>query len=105
MNREEIIGLVAQASREELPSLAGAFAEAQAEVLARLAAPAPTPQASGPLVALTAEWAAAHGYRFETAQKLARSGRLDGAVPAPSSGKGHRRRWLVPATLRGPEAR
>jgi hypothetical protein len=100
VTREDLCGLVVQTSREELPSLVGALAEAQAEAIARLAAPAPTVTEARQLVALTEEWAEAHGFRLETAKKLARSGRLRGAQPAPSRGKGRKRRWLVPATLR-----
>ena len=96
--------LVLEAPRDELPAIVGQLAALQAEALARLASAA-MPTASAELVALTPEWAEARGYRFETAQKLARSGRLAGAVPAPSSGKGRRRRWLVPVTLRAAEAR
>lgn len=104
MTREGLRDLVVQTSREDLPSLVGALAEAQAEALSRIAAPPATP--AGPeLVPLTEAWAAANGWRFETAQKLARSRRLEGAMPAPSSGKGRRRRWLVPATLRAPGGR
>jgi len=98
MTRDELHAAVAAAAIEALPQLIGDLASAQASALARLASP-PRPPASLNLVPLSEEWAGAHGYRFETAQKLARAGRLRGAEPAPSSGKGRRRRWLVPATL------
>jgi hypothetical protein len=39
--------------------------------------------------------ATACGLKVATLAKLARAGRLAGAVPAPSRGKGSRRRWLV----------
>lgn len=99
MTREDLRGLVEGASRAELPALVGALASAQAEALARLASP---PGQVGPvaeLVPLTEEWAEAHGYRFETARKLARAGKLACAVAAPSRGKEKRRRWLVPAAI------
>ena len=105
MTRENLRELVTATPREQLVELVGALASAQAQALARLSAPAETPESETALVPLTEEWARAHGYRLETAQKLARAGRLQGAVPAPSSGKGCRRRWLVPVTMRGAEAR
>jgi hypothetical protein len=105
ISREDLRAAVAEASREDLPALVGALAVAQAEALARLVVPAiPAPPAVE-LVPLTEEWASAHGYRFETAQKLARAGELAGAVAAASRGKGRRCRWLVPATLRAAESR
>lgn len=103
--REDLRALVAGAAAEDLPGLVGELARAQAEALARIAAPSRNVEGRVPLVALTPEWAEANGYKFETAQKLARTGRLKGASPAPSSGKGCRRRWLVPATLRAHEDR
>jgi excisionase family DNA binding protein len=42
---EDLRSLVAQAPREELPAIVGALAAAQAEALARLAAPLPAPVA------------------------------------------------------------
>ena len=101
----DLRALVAEASREELPALVGQLAAAQAEALVRLSTPPPAPAAALDVVPLTAEWATVHGLQFETAQKLARTGRLRGATPAPSRGKGSRRRWLVPATLTAAEAR
>ena len=106
ISREDLEAAVAEASREELPALVGALAMAQAEALARLAAPVVKAEPEPELVSLTEEWARAHGYELETAQKLARTGRLAGAMPAPSRGKGRRRRWLVPAAILPPaEAR
>lgn len=105
MTREDLEAAVARASREELPSLVGALAAAQAVALSRLAAPQQSASPAAELVPLTEEWATANGLRFETAAKLARVGRLPGARPAPSSGKGKRRRWLVPSSIRPAEAR
>jgi hypothetical protein len=105
ITREELEAAVAGTSREDLPALVGALASAQAEALARLAAPASTFAPAIALVPLTEAWARGHGWRLETARKLARTGRLAGAVAAPSAGRGRRRRWLVPATLRAAEAR
>jgi len=106
INRAELEAAVAQTSREDLPALVGALAAAQAEALARLATPAAAaPPSASELVPLTEGWARAHGYELETARKLACTGQLAGARPAPSRGKGRRRRWLVPATLRAAEAR
>ena len=101
---DELSRVIAAAAREELPALVGALAQAQAEAIARLAAPAPAVTDARELVALTEEWAKAHGFQLRTARELARTGRLKGAVPAPSTGKGRRRRWLVPVTLRAAEA-
>jgi hypothetical protein len=101
MTREDLHDLVTSTPREQLVKLAEALAGAHAEVIARLSAPVQTSAQETSLVPLTKEWARAHGYQLETARKLARTGRLEGAVPAPSSGRGRRRRWLVPATLRG----
>jgi hypothetical protein len=107
ISREDLEAAVAGTSREDLPDLVGALAFAQAEALARLATPAPTPPpTTSELVPLTEAWARAHGYELDTARKLACTGRLAGAMPAPSRGKGRRRRWLVPgAILRPAEAR
>jgi hypothetical protein len=85
---------------ELVEELAAALGVALAR-LARLAAPQP-PASAAPLVPLDEAWARQHGYRVETARKLARAGRLPGASPAPSSGKGRRRRWLVPAEMTSP---
>lgn len=105
MRAEDLVDLVARARPDELPRLIGELETAKATAFARLASPAARGAGDVPLVALTPQWAEANGYRYETAQKLARTGRLEGAVPAPSSGRGRRRRWLVPATLRAHEVR
>jgi hypothetical protein len=86
--------------RQDLPELLGEVAALEARIRLRLAeAPSPVPRSDARLVPLTEAWARAHGYRLETAAKLARAGRLAGARPAPTGGKGRRRRWLVPAEL------
>jgi hypothetical protein len=96
----DLRALAVETPTEHLPELVVALATAQALALARIAAPATKAVLSEPrLEPLTKAWATAHGFRLETAQKLARAGRLEGARPAPSAGKGKRRRWLVPTEL------
>jgi hypothetical protein len=108
MTREDLRGLVEETPREALPDLIGDLEAAKARALALLTVPpAVERQAASPrgLVLLTAEWASAHGTKVGTALKAARAGRLPGAVPAPSRGRGKRRRWLVPATMAAAEVR
>ena len=105
MTLDDLRTIVESAAPSELPDVLGALEAAKARAWARLTTPPAAATAHVELVALTEEWAAARGYQFETAQKLARSGRLKGAVPAPSRGKGSRRRWLVPVSLGPAEAR
>ena len=101
MTREELLELVKLTSYERLPCLVGALAEAQAEAITRLVAPALEAMDIHEMVPLTEEWASARGLTFETAMQLADSGQLSGAeLAADGDGKGRRRRWLVPDTLR-----
>lgn len=97
--RDDLQALVQATPVDALPQLVGDLATAQAAALARVVALHPKEPEPPGLVPLTEEWAASHGWQLETAMKLARSGRIRGAEPAPSRGRGRRRRWLVPATL------
>jgi len=93
----DLASLVAAAEPEELPRLIGQLAEAQAAAMARLTAEAAQPKAAAPSSGLmTLRQAAAQcGMRVETLASLARRGLLQGAVEAPTRGRGKRRRWLI----------
>ncbi len=98
LDEARILEAVETTPREKLPALGGLLQRALLAVEVRVReAPAierGAAQAEG-LVPLH-QAAAACGLKVATLARLARTGQLVGALPAPSRGKGSRRRWLVP---------
>ena len=97
LDEARILEAVQTTPRHELPALGGLLQRAllAVEVRVRDAGPAAAASMAGEDLVQLEEAAAACGLKVQTLAKLARAGRLPGAVPAPSRGRGSRRRWLV----------
>jgi hypothetical protein len=95
----EIVNQARTVPVEQIPNMLGDLAAAEAILRLRLTEfqrPGASPNG---LVPLNKDWAHRHGLELDTARRLARRGRLNGAVAAPSAGRGKRHRWLVPNLL------